>query len=57
MLLNKQGVLIAEASLHKTYDLLERLESNVYVSYQALIFKELGICKPETQTYKFNLIE
>ncbi|MGY3779328.1 class II aldolase/adducin family protein [Isobaculum melis] len=56
-LLNKHGVLITEASLHKAHDMLERLEYNAYIAYKAMIFDKLAIHKMEEGTYAYNLEE
>lgn len=57
MLLNKHGVLITESTLHKAYDILERLEYNAYIAYKALIYDKLGIHALEKVAYEFNLEE
>ncbi|WP_017550157.1 class II aldolase/adducin family protein [Heyndrickxia coagulans] len=43
MLLNKHGILITDETLHKAYDMLERIEYNAYVASKALVFEKLGI--------------
>lgn len=43
MLLNRHGILITDETLHKAYDMLERIEYNAYVASKALVFEKLGI--------------
>lgn len=57
ILLNKHGVLITESSLHKAYDILERLEYNAYIAYKTLIYDKLGIHTLEKEDYDYNLAE
>lgn len=42
-LLNSHGILITDKTLHKAYDMLERIEYNAYIAEKALIFDKLGI--------------
>lgn len=42
-LLNKHGIVVLETSLHKAYDLLERIEYNAYVAQKAMVFDALHI--------------
>lgn len=57
MLLNRHGVLMLDATLHKAYDMLERLEYNAYIAYKTLLFDKLDIHKMEEKTLAFNLEE
>ncbi|RKD30524.1 class II aldolase/adducin family protein [Thermohalobacter berrensis] len=41
VLLRKHGILVVDQDLYKAYDLLERVETNAYVSLQAKKFEEL----------------
>lgn len=45
MLLNKHGILVIDKTLHKAYDMLERIEYNAYVAEKALVLDALGIKK------------
>lgn len=56
-LLNKHGILVLDKTLHKAYDMLERIEYNAYVAAKALIFDALGIKKLTTEEYNYNLEE
>ncbi|MBE6184086.1 class II aldolase/adducin family protein [Heyndrickxia ginsengihumi] len=46
-LLREHGVLIADTSLRKAYDMLERLEYEAYVNFQAAVIGALGLYKGE----------
>ncbi|MBA3925743.1 class II aldolase/adducin family protein [Listeria rustica] len=57
-LLNKHGIVVLDTSLHKAYDLLERIEYNAYIVAKALVFDALNIKKLEHDlALNFNLEE
>ncbi|MBD1382802.1 class II aldolase/adducin family protein [Metabacillus arenae] len=58
MLLRTHGILVLDKTLHKAYDILERIEFNSYVASKVLLFDALNIKKMEDQMqYQFNLKE
>ncbi|ALC83005.1 MULTISPECIES: class II aldolase/adducin family protein [Bacillus] len=57
MLLNKHGILVLDKTLHKAYDMLERIEYNSYVASKALVFEALNIKKMKKEAYNYNLEE
>ncbi len=44
-LLNKHGIVVLESTLHKAYDMLERIEYNAYIAEKAMVFDALNIKK------------
>ncbi|STY35792.1 Ribulose-5-phosphate 4-epimerase and related epimerases and aldolases [Listeria fleischmannii subsp. coloradonensis] len=57
-LLNKHGIVVLETSLHKAYDLLERIEYNAYVVQKAMVFDALHIhTLTEEPELNYNLEE
>lgn len=50
VLLRSHGILIADKTLHKAYDLLERIEYNAYVNMQSKIIKVLDLLEDSTLT-------
>ncbi len=57
-LLNKHGIVVLETSLHKAYDLLERIEYNAYVAQKAMVFDALNIhTLTEEPELNYNLEE
>lgn len=57
-LLNKHGIVVLETSLHKAYDLLERIEYNAYVAQKAMVFDALHIhTLTEEPELNYNLEE
>ncbi|WP_088810562.1 MULTISPECIES: class II aldolase/adducin family protein [Listeria] len=57
-LLNKHGIVVLESSLHKAYDLLERIEYNAYVAQKAMVFDALNIHSlTEEKELNYNLEE
>ncbi|MBC1231457.1 hypothetical protein HB816_13435 [Listeria booriae] len=57
-LLNKHGIVVLDTSLHKAYDLLERIEYNAYIAEKALVFDALNIQKIEhDKALHYNLEE
>lgn len=54
MILNKHGILVVDFELKAAYDLLERIESNAYVSIMSKLFTNEG---HEIQDYDYNLEE
>lgn len=57
-LLNKHGIVVLDTSLHKAYDLLERIEYNAYIAEKALVFDALNIKKLEHDlALNYNLEE
>ncbi|MFN2744830.1 class II aldolase/adducin family protein [Bacillus sp. z60-18] len=57
MLLNKHGILVLDRTLHKAYDMLERIEYNAYAAAKALVFDALNIRKMRDEKLSFNLEE
>lgn len=57
-LLNKHGIVVLDTSLHKAFDLLERIEYNAYIAAKALVFDALNIKKLEHDlALNYNLEE
>ncbi|MBC1418032.1 class II aldolase/adducin family protein [Listeria fleischmannii] len=57
-LLNKHGIVVLETSLHKAYDLLERIEYNAYIAQKAMVFDALHIhTLTEEPELNYNLEE
>ncbi|EAD7779329.1 hypothetical protein FFC14_00205 [Listeria monocytogenes] len=57
-LLNKHGIVVLDTSLHKAYDMLERIEYNAYIAEKALVFDALGIQKlAHDRELNYNLEE
>ncbi|EUJ61550.1 class II aldolase/adducin family protein [Listeria fleischmannii] len=57
-LLNKHGIVVLETSLHKAYDLLERIEYNAYVAQKVMVFDALHIhTLTEEPELNYNLEE
>ncbi|MBF2482620.1 class II aldolase/adducin family protein [Listeria seeligeri] len=57
-LLNKHGIVVLDTSLHKAYDMLERIEYNAYIAEKALVFDALGIKKlAHDRDLNYNLEE
>ncbi|KKB74500.1 MULTISPECIES: class II aldolase/adducin family protein [Bacillus] len=57
MLLNKHGILVLDQTLHKAYDMLERIEYNAYAAATALVFDALNIRKMRDEQFSYNLKE
>lgn len=57
MLLNKHGILVLDKTLHKAYDMLERIEYNAYIAVKALLFDALNIKKIQEEKLNYNLLE
>lgn len=58
-LLREHGILVADKTLRKAYDMLERIEYNAYVNIHTKIFEALGIYQPKVEEKEFcyNLVE
>nr|WP_295974483.1 class II aldolase/adducin family protein [uncultured Bacillus sp.] len=61
-LLREHGIVVADKTLRKAYDMLERIEYNAYVNIQAKIFEALGVYNPnkhreEQKAFTYNLVE
>lgn len=57
ILLERHGVLIADKSLEKAYDMVERLEYNAYVSYKLHLLSILGEKVVLEEQYEYNTTE
>ncbi|EFR85234.1 conserved hypothetical protein [Listeria monocytogenes FSL F2-208] len=54
----KHGIVVLDTSLHKAYDMLERIEYNAYIAEKALVFDALGIKKlAHDRELNYNLEE
>ena len=56
-LLRRHGIIVADVTLRKAYDMLERIEFNAYVGIHAKLFEALGIYKNEQSGFQVNLEE
>lgn len=59
-LLREHGIIVADTTLRKAYDMLERIEYNAYVNIQAKMFEALGYYSPQGEPEKkfaYNLEE